>query len=767
MLNRLLPKGSSLRTIVFSIGALLLLLLFALFGLPKPTPPGIIVFGLVVGAQDALLAAGIILIFRSARIINFSAAVLGGVGATMMFNFAGLLEWPFVISLIIGLLTATVFGLLVEVIFVQRFFNAPRLALTVVTIVLATTIEPAKSMIASIPIFPDPRDAGVDLKLQTGKIPLPFESFKIELFPFRFGFAEVFTIVTVFLAFAGLALFFKYSKQGARVRGASENSDRALMMGINVRLLSTMVWGIAAFLAGLSAITSGMTFSFSGAGSGDVSKLLPALAGAVIGRMRNLPVTVFAMLGIGILQQSVSWSFPETTVLDLLMLVILAGGLILQRKKILRGEEDASSWEATKEIRPTPRELTAVPSIRRMRRILMGLGLIVLIVFPLATSPAQINLAGLIAIYAIVALSLVVLTGWGGQVSLGQFGLVAVAAVVGGKLTSDLHITFWIALPLVCAFMAGFAALVGLPALRVKGIFLAVTTLAFAAAVQNVLFNESYFGWLLPDRIERPRFFFLSFGNERNYYYLTVAFALLAALMVKRLRSARTGRVLLALREDEKGVQAFGINLVRTRVAVFALSGVLAGLAGMLFVHHQRAIDAGSFEAKVSVEMFIMAMIGGITSVSGALLGAIYIGMINFFLTNPTAKTLAGAGGLLLLLIFSPGGLSALLYQARDGLLRIIASRRQIIVPSLFEDYDPEAIARRKVPFAPRSEGEGIDRIPLDRRYAQKSELYLTQTEKKPTTAAAPAELGEFEHPDASKREELAAAITPAGGGSG
>ncbi|HZQ26218.1 MAG TPA: branched-chain amino acid ABC transporter permease, partial [Acidimicrobiales bacterium] len=337
-----------------------------------------------------------------------------------------------------------------------------------------------------------------------------------------------------------------------------------------------------------------------------------------------------------------------------------------------------------------------------------------------ASSDAQANLGSVIFIRALVALSLVVLTGWAGQVSLGQFAFVAVAALVGGHLTAVTGVSFWLALPLVTALGAGLAVVVGLPALRVRGAYLAVTSFLFAVAVQSVVFS-GFFKRFGPERVYRPQFLFVSFASERNYYFLCLAFVVAAAWMVSRLRASRPGRVLIALRENEPGVQSFGIPAARTRLSAFALSGALASVAGMLFVHHQRALDQTSFPATASIEMFVMAMIGGISSVPGALLGAAYLGIANLVIPNALLRNVATSGGLLALLVFAPGGLAGIAASVRDSGLRIVATRRGIAAPSLFADGDYEAMVARRAPLVDPLPYRGLEAIPPERRYTRAS----------------------------------------------
>lgn len=721
----LLPRDADRRANVGALFGCAAAVLVCRFVLPAGAPNGVLLEGVVIGARQALLAAGVILIFRSTRILNFAQGVLGAVAATVMFNLTaigieGLGTVPFAVSFVVALIVATVLGLLTELTFVRRFFNSPRLVLTVVTIVMAPTLSGVNAKIGSLPFWR--KGDSVRQLAESGEFPSPWPSFRFDVYPFRFGFIEVLTLAITVLVFAALALFLRRSRLGAAVRGTSENSDRALLLGINVKLLSTMVWGIAGLLSGLAAALA-LADGGRNAVAGAPSAILPALAAVVIGRLRSLPVTVASALTIGLIEQGLAWSFPQFRVFPIVLLGVILGGLMLQRDAYSRVDQVATGWKATEEIRPTPKPLLDVPGVRRLRVALGVIVAVLVVVFPQAYSTSQAKTASLIAVYAIIALSLVTLTGWGGQVSLGQFALVGVAAVVGAQLTGGIGLPFWIAVPVGAVFTGAFAAAIGVPALRVRGPFLAVATLAFADAVEELLGSEFVAG-LIPSEINRPSFLFVSFTSERAYYYLCVTVAVLAAMIVRRLRAGRPGRVLIAIREDEYGVQPFGIAAARTRLAVFALAGSLAGTAGVLYVHLQREFDVSKFTPEVSIDTFVMAMVGGVTSVSGALLGAAYIGLTQFVIADEQIRRLSQSAGLLALLLIAPGGLSQVLYGARDSVLRLVALRRRLVVPSLFADIDPEVILNKLQTFAPPSDTRGLAAVPRDRRYAAASDLY-------------------------------------------
>lgn len=682
--------------------------------LPRQAPGGVVAFGLVAGCVDALLAVGIVLVFRSSRVINFAQAAIGAYAGMLTFTLSTLISWAppvawlrFPLSLLVGVTAGVVVGALLELAFVRRFFSAPRLVVTVVTVVAARQLaELAREVPRLGFVTPSP---ATDQAISEGLMTTPFPQFSVSIYPFRFGFGASFVLIATLCVVGSLNLIFTRTGIGTRIRAAAENPDRALLLGVDVKLLSTVVWAVAGGIGAIAMIGRGMAFRFED-GLAAPQILLPALAAAILSRMRFNQAVVMA-LTIGYLRQAIFWSWPQSTATDLLLLVATVAGLLIQRNGLQRSEQVAAAWSATSELRPIPPQLRDLGVVRTARTWLrVSLALAVSIV-PLVLSSAQTNLASLIAISTIVVLSVVVMTGWGAQVSLGQYAFVAIAAVVGGKLTSGLGISFWIALLPVCALTAGLAVAVGIPALRIKGSFLAVTTIAFAAAVQGTLFGSDAFAWLRPERVERPSLLFLSFGPERNYYMLCLVFAVLSALAVKRLRASRTGRIMIAVRENQESAAAFGVDPLRLKATVFAVSGALAGLGGMLLVHHQRAAEAASFGVSQSVDIFVVAMIGGVTSVLGAVLGAAYFGVVGFLISDPLVRSLATSGALLVLLVMAPGGLASIVTSWRDSLLRIVAARNRIAVPSLFADTDPEQILSRKAPLAPAAPGHGLEAL--------------------------------------------------------
>ena len=717
-----LPESPALRAAIAGglAGVLTLLLTQVAMG---GTPTAVLFDGLVVGLVNALAATGLVLVFRTIRIINFAQTAIGGAGGVLFFQLVQLTEIPFVLALGAGLLLSGLIGLAFDLVFGRRFFNASRLVLTVATIAVGGLSIITSRGVAALPFFPDQTLAqtlgSADIRRD---LPFPGFDFQVGDYPLPFGFSEIFAIELSIVALVLVALFFRYTRQGVAVRALAENRERAGLLGISVGALSSVVWTISGVLGGAAVILNGSLTVPAAAQGVAPGVLLPALAAAVVARFTSIPIATAASVVINVLIAAFVFNYEaDSSLVPVGLLVIIGVGLLI-RDRSGRSESGAGvSWQASDEQRPIPSELSKIGTVRITRWALVAVGVAAIVLYPYLVDTGPIILGGVIALYALCALSIVVLTGWAGQVSLGQFAFTAVGAVVGGALTSRVGLPFWVAVPIASAASGGLAVLVGIPALRIRGLFLAVTTLAFAYAVNEVLFDEKYFGWLLPTEIERPTLFFLDFSDQRSMYYLCIAGLLLGVVVVTNLRRSRTGRILIATRENEAAVQSFGVPLVRTKLIAFAVSGALAGLAGVLYAHQQLGVNAQSFAAQNSIDVFLFTVLGGVSSVAGALIGsASFNTLFYFFADNPIVQFMTPFAVLLVLYV-APGGVASMLTRGRDEWLRVVAQRRQIVVPSLFADYDADALERRLVPLRAPEPRSGVTD---DDDYALPSVLY-------------------------------------------
>ena len=683
-------------------------------------PPAALLQAMVVGALNAMFAVGIVLVYRAGRIINFAQGSLGVFGAVLFYSLVMIEGWSFWLALPAAIAAAAATGFVVELLVVRRLAKAPRLALTVVTIGIGQIVVAAAGLLFVFFV------SGEEQELALGSVPTPLSRFEFRWDPMIFSGNHLGVLVVVTLALAALAAFFRYSTIGIAVRGAAENDDRAAMLGVNVANLSSLIWTIVALLSGLAAILNLtiQTNPIGALGGASAIILVGALAAAVVGRMENLPVTVAASLAIAVFEQGMFWAFDNTSVTTVGLLALVVGVLLAQRARFTRTDEGTTgTWAANVEIRPVPHELRNVPTVQAgVRRARIAL-FAALAAYPWIMSPSQTSIGSVYVIYGIVVISLVVLTGWGGQISLGQFAFVAVGAVVGGALTSKVGLPFPLALLLASLVGSAVAILVGLPAMRIKGLFLAVTTLAFAVATGSVFLSPRFFGWLLPEEVPRPKVLFIDFVDERAYFYLSVGGLLFAIWIARGIRNSRAGRVLIAMRENERTAQAFTLNRVRTRLATFAISGFLAAFAGALLAHQQGAVRAVDYGPQYSILIFLLAVIGGLGSLGGALTGVAYFAAVNLFIENQFGQLLASGVGVLVILLFFPGGLGGLLFQLRDAWLRRVAMRLRIYVPSLVGDHRVADATRTLVALAPKYEGTTDRAEQVPRRYRIESTI--------------------------------------------
>jgi branched-chain amino acid transport system permease protein len=649
-------------------------------------PAGVVLQGVVLGSLTGLSAVGLVLVYRACRIVNFAQAALGsaaGVLATSLFQYRG---WNYYAAFAMGLVVAALVGAAADRLVIQRFFWAPRLVLTVATIGLAQILSGIEMTLPSL------FGGGGPLGGLTGGFRTPLQvSFSVS--PLLFNGAHVQVLIVVPVVLAAMTLFLRRSAVGVGIRASSANAERAMLLGIPVRRLSTVVWAVAAVLSALSAMLAAPLIGSGSSFTSGPALLLPALAAAVLARMESLPRAMLAGIGVGVFQQAVFWNWSRSSLVDVALLGVILTGLLFQRDKLSRSDDAlGTSWSAAGETPPVPTPLARLPEIVWSRRLLYGALLAAAIVVPNALSPSQISLLGSVTlVYAIVAISLVVLTGWAGQISLGQFAIAGLGAVVAGDLVSRTGADLLFALLAGAAAGMLVAVLIGLPALRVRGLFLGVTTLAFAVPLSTFALNPATFGDLIPQQVERAvllsRF---DLHDERTLYYFCLVVLVGVLVCVTGIRRSRPGRSMVAVRDNERAAAARGINVSRTKLAAFAVSGALAGLAGGLHAVVLDGVRAGSFTPAMGFEAFSMVVLGGATSLGGALAGAVFLRYAQYALAGGLQLIVTGAGVLFVLLVL-PGGLAQVTAGLRRRLFGLVARRRGIELPGAAGEPRPEA----------------------------------------------------------------------------
>jgi len=647
-----------------------------------PQPAGVAFQGLILGLLGALVAVGMGLIYRANRILNFAQSELGVAPTVLTVSLViyGGLNYFLAVSL--GLVAAIVLGSVVELAIIRRFFRAPRLILTVATIGLSQLLAVGAIFIPSL-WGERPTSTAVHFPL----------SFRFEIQPIVFSSDHLVALIVAPIALIAVAVMLRSTNIGIAIRASAERADRASLLGVPVKRLQTVVWAVAATLSFVGVFLQAGILGLPVLPSFGFTVLLTALAALTMGKLTDLPTIALAAIALGILEQGIRWNETDPGLIDPILAVVVVVSLLARKIGATRVETDsASSWQAADEVRPLPRELRTLPEVRIVRwagAFVVGALLLAVPQF-LAGSTGNLVKASAVVIFVIITMSVGVLTGWAGQVSLGQMSFVAFGAATGAYMTQTWHLDLGIALFGAGLVGAVVAVVVGLPALRLRGLFLAVTTLAFAMATTSFLLNRQYFRWIPDGRVSRPKLFgVFDLTAQASYYYLCLGCLVVVVLAVQGIRHSRTGRVLLALRENERGAQAFGINVVRAKLTAFAISGFLAAFAGCLLVHLLQAFTENVYGPGESLVVFTSAVVGGLGSMIGAALGAFYLRGGQWFLPGPQWQSLATSVGVLLVLLVLPGGLGDLVYRLRDGALRWVAKRRDIVVPSLLADSAP------------------------------------------------------------------------------
>src|SRR3954466_14139782 len=659
--------------------------------------PQAMVSGVSLGGLYGIIGVGIVLTYRTSRVINFAAAAVGAVPAITAVLLSTADHVSYLLSMPIAIVGGVLFGALTDIVVLRRFKHTSRLIVTVVTIGIAQSYA---ALGFFIPVWFGEKASRVP------RVKTPWQDWMINNSrgePVVTG-NQVFAFAVVLVLTGVLVFFLKKTRLGIALRASSENADRAALLGMPVARVSTIAWAFAGLLSSTAIFSIAPLYGVPADATLGFNTLLYGLAAAVVAKMENLTVSLLTGVGIGLLIVGSNLKTGNESYSYALMIVVIYAGLLTQRKSRSRAvDANASSWQTIAVFRPIPVELRELREVVRMKSTLLVAGLALAIGLPYVISPSDMSHLQLLPIFGIVGVSLVILTGWAGQISLGQFGLVGIASAAAGGLAGNHNIDFFVALGIGIAAGALAAIVIGLPAVRIQGLFLAVTTLAFGYAMQYYVLNSGF--WLgrhlLPNPlhpdIRRPTLYGkFDLEDEKSFYFLCVGLLILCLLAAASFRRQHSGRMLIALRDNQRAAASYSIAPVRTRLAAFAISGGFAGVAGVLMAYQQHNVIPGSYDVLTGIGVFLAAAVGGLGSLMGGTLSVIAFEATVLFgplawhhlgHTVSAVMPLLLTGPLLILNLYAnPGGLAGWVFQERDKWLRRLAARHGIHVPSLVAD---------------------------------------------------------------------------------
>jgi len=566
------------------------------------------VVGIVTGAAYAIAASGLVVTYATSGVFNIAHGAIGMLMAYLYWQLVVAWHWPILLAavVVVGFL-APVFGAAVEMLLMRRVRGQALSITLVVTIALLVLLIFVadwawKGQLKAAPSFFG--RAGWHL---TSKV---FVSWH-----------ETMTVILA-MALAGfLRLLLYRTRVGIAMRAVVDNRELAGLNGARPAWMGTFSWALGSATAALAGILIAPIL--------DNLSVLPltflvvyAYGAAMLGRLRNLPLTFAGALILGLGYSYLVGYLPQNGFFDStpiqglrlsLPVVMLFVVLLAMKQDTIEGGR----------LRPWRQSVDVPPALRSIRA---GVVLVVAVVVVLQfLSPGDTVNVGLGLAYAIIVLSLVPLAGWGGQVSLCQMtfaglGAFAMARVGGGSL-----------LGLVAAMgLAGaVGALVALPALRLRGLYLALATLAFAVAMDNMFFPTSVaFTFDGSIHVNRPSLFGFHVASDASFVvFLAVVFALLAVGLLA-LRRGPFGRLLLAMKDSEAACATLGLSLTTTKLAVFSLSAAVAGLGGALLGAMITQAGAIDFASEQSLPILLLAVIGGMATTSGALFGGMAYALV-------------------------------------------------------------------------------------------------------------------------------------------
>lgn len=637
--------------------------------------------GLVTGLTYAAFAAGFVLIYRSTGVLNFAHGEMGAFGLAvfvlLLVNYD--VNWWF--AFVLAVAACAVAGAVVELVVVRRLFDSPRLVLLIATIGVGQIL-----LLARISWIPD-ITAG-------GSIPTAFDVTWEPTDDLRLQAREFTVLLVVPILIAALGLFLTRTRFGLAVRASASNPDTARVFGTSPRRVSTIVWAISGAFAAATAIliaplngTQAALVDDTGQALAEVL-LLRVLIVSLLARMRSLPGVLGAGVAVGVVEKVVRDNVATTnqTIVDLFMfLAVLVVVLWLARS-----QRDESGWSLSPRVRPVPERLRRIWWVRHLNHIGFVVLFGALVLLPLVvTTNAGLFTWTVILLWAMVALSLTILTGWSGQLSLGQFAFVGVGGLTTVALSSGHNLPvpldlfeLSVELPWGLAMLGGtvtgitFALLVGIPALRVRGLFLAVATLAFAVASARWLLVQDVFtgGTTIPRPARPPSIFGIDFGASRaNLYYLCLGSLAAMSWIASRIRASGVGRTFIAVRDNEEMAAASTVAPARVKLAAFAVSGGMAAFAGGLLVSVVPSLEPSTtFAAVESIQVVVIAIIGGLGSIAGPILGSLWVRGLPEVTPDELLdlqRLFTSNIGLLVLLMYFPGGLLQIVYTLRDKLL--------------------------------------------------------------------------------------------------
>jgi ABC-type branched-subunit amino acid transport system ATPase component/branched-subunit amino acid ABC-type transport system permease component len=552
--------------------------------------------GLGIGATYALASQGLIIVYRGSGVLNFALGAIGMAGAYVWWELTTNQGWSFLPGLVAGVLFAAVIGGLVHLLIMRPLRQSAPLVRVIATLGVLITIQSIAILRYTATSKFVPSDLPTDIVHIHNTIVISADRLIL------LGIACALTL--------GLWLFYRYTRFGLSTAAVAESERSASALGLSPDTIATLNWALGCGLAGLAAILIVPIVTLQPAVLTNL--VLAATAAALVAGFRSFPIALLVGLVVGIAQTEVARYVEQTGVGTAIPFVLIVIWLVVRGQALpLRDYL-----------------LQRLPTIGTGRINWPGvaIGTVVGVVLLSIMTPIWIDAITVTICVGVILLSIVVLTGYTGQLSLAQFAFAGFGAYVAGRLLATTGLPFWLGVAIGVAATIPLGILFGLPAVRTRGINLAIVTLGLGSAIELVLFgNTDFTGGFGGTQIGEPSFFGLNVNaaaHPTRYGLMALGCLVVVALIVGNLRRGRSGRRLIAVRTNERAAAALGISVPGAKLYAFGVAAGIAALGGILLAFRTTSINYAEFTSFTSITMVAYAMIGGIGYLFGPVIGA-------------------------------------------------------------------------------------------------------------------------------------------------
>jgi len=552
--------------------------------------------GLGIGATYALASQGLIIIYRGSGVLNFALGAIGMAGAYAWWELTANQGWAFLPALVVGVAFAAAIGALVHLLIMKPLRQSAPLVRVIATLGVLITIQSIAILRYTATSKFVQSDLPTDIVHIHNSIVISADRLIL------LGIAAVLTV--------GLWLIYRYTRFGMATSAVAESERSASALGLSPDRIAMLNWAFGCGLAGLAAILIVPIVTLQPAVLTNL--VLAATAAALVAGFRSFPIALIAGLLVGIAQTEVTRYVDQTGVGTAVPFILIVLWLVVRGQALpLRDYL-----------------LQRLPTIGtgRIHKVGLGFGALLGVVLLSIMSPIWIDAITVTICVAVILLSIVVLTGYTGQLSLAQFAFAGFGAWVGGRLLATTDIPFLVGCLIGIVATIPLGVLFGLPAVRTRGINLAIVTLGLGSAVELVLFsNTDFTGGFGGTQIGDPSLFGLNINaasHPTRYGLMALGCLLVTILIVGNVRRGRTGRRLIAVRTNERAAAALGISVPGAKLYAFAVGAAIAGLGGILIAFRTPSISFTQFDSFTSITMVAYAMIGGIGYLLGPVIGA-------------------------------------------------------------------------------------------------------------------------------------------------